>query len=185
MVDENICLKTSLGEIYLSSKWSSEKENHRKLIRHELYKKSKNADFLNLKKTPGVDINIKNFFVSISHSKDLGGYALHLTQPVGFDVESKNRITDGIVDKLVNSEIEKELSSDEKKLLWVIKEASFKACSGKAKVMTDVNIKQMSSAGDRSFSGIAEVNGVTIEFLCGDVGKDCFFAIAKEKKHER
>ncbi len=175
-VDSNINLKTPMGEIFLSSKWSSSTPGHREEIRTELYKKTKEKSFLNLNELP----RSENFFISISHTKSLGGYALHLNKEVGFDVEEVSRIKPNVVAR-ISTQKDLELFNDENAhYLWVIKEAAFKMMKGECDVMTESQITQFNQVGERSYLGTLTIKGVQADFLCGEVGKTCVFALVKK-----
>ncbi len=175
MVDSNICLKTPLGEVFLSSEWSSVQEEYRKKIRTELYKKTKDASFLDLEKIPESD----KFFVSISHCKSLGGYALHLKKDIGFDVEEVNRIQPEVIERISTDKDREIFKGENSKFLWVIKEAAFKMTSGRSDVMTEVEIETLDKVGERSYLGTLSVKGVKADFLCGEVGEGCIFSLVK------
>lgn len=179
MVDSNICLKTPLGEVFLSSNWSSVQEGHRDNIRTELYKKTKDASFLDLEKTPGVDFDTKGVFVSISHCKALGGYALHLSKKIGFDVEEQERIKESVIERISTAHDRNFFTEEKAKFLWVIKEAAYKLFSCDIDVMTEVQIQTLDKAGDSSFLGTLLVRGHTVDFLCGEVGEASIFALVR------
>lgn len=70
-------------------------------------------------------VKIQNIFISISHSRSLGGYILSLN-PIGFDLEEKSRINQKIVSRIsLQQEIQ---TSPRPEFLWVAKEATFKCC---------------------------------------------------------
>lgn len=175
MVD-SINLKTPLGEIFLSASWGSLVEGYRNEIRTELYKKTKDASFLDLEKIP----KSNNFFVSISHSKSLGGYALHLKKEIGFDVEDVSRISPDVIKRISNGRDHELFNEETGKYLWVIKEAAFKLMSGSCDVMTEVEVKHFDKAGERSYLGTLTVKGESAEFLCGEVGEASVFALVKK-----
>lgn len=176
MVDSNINLKTPMGEVFLSSKWSSKVPDYRREIRTELYKKTKIASFLNLKKLPKSD----DFFVSISHSKSLGGYALHLNKEIGFDVEDIERIRPEVIKRITLKKEGELFDENTSNYLWVIKEAAYKLMSGACDVMTEVEIKTVKEAGEHSYLGTLTVKGESAEFLCGEVGEASIFALVSK-----
>lgn len=176
MVEKSICLKTPFGEIFLASDWSSSCQGHRESIRTELYKKTKDKSFLDLKQVPKSDI----FFVSISHCRSLGGYALNLKKDVGFDVEDLKRIKPEII-KRISTEKDRELFTEKDcHFLWVIKEAAFKLMSCKGDVMSEVIIQSLDKVGEHSYLGTLTIKGVRAEFLCGEVGEACIFSLVKK-----
>lgn len=182
MVDSNICLKTPLGEIFLSSDWSSMHEEYRKKIRTELYKKTKDSTFLNLEETPGIDFKSEKFLISISHCKSLGGYALHLKDNIGFDIEEVGRIKLEVVNRISTEEDRSFFTDENNKFLWVIKEAAFKLMSGSGDVMSEVQIQSLDKVGERSYAGVLSVSRKPADFFCGEVGEGCIFSLVKAGK---
>lgn len=176
-MDKKISLKTPFAEVFLSSDWSSLKPKYRDEIRIELYKKTKNAEHLDLTKIPKSD----NFFVSISHCKSLGGYALNLKEPIGFDVEQKERLSAETIER-ISSEKERALFGSEfVNCLWPIKEAAFKRFEGGLDVITDVAVVEVKEVSNKTFEGLLDVKGQTLQFLSGPVGQDCVFALVRSR----
>jgi len=175
-VVDSINLKTPLGEIFLSANWGSLVDGHRNEIRTELYKKTKDASFLDLQKVP----KSEQFFVSISHSKSLGGYALHLKKEIGFDVEDTERIKPEIIKRISTGKDDKLFDQYTSKYLWVIKEAAFKLMQGACDVMTEVEVQNFDKIGERSYLGTLAVKGLSADFLCGEVGEASIFALVKK-----
>ncbi len=176
MVDSSICLKTPLGEVFLSSDWSSSCEEHRENIRMELYKKTKDKSFLDLKTIPKSD----KFFVSISHCKALGGYALNLKKNVGFDVEELKRIKPEIIMRISTEKDRDIFIKNDLCFLWVIKEAAFKLMSCQGDVMSEVEIQSLDKVGDHSYLGTVSIRGEIANFLCGEVGEGCIFSLVRK-----
>ncbi len=174
MKASNIRLKTSLGEIFLSSDWSSEQKDHRKKIRAQLYKKTKNISFLNLETLPKLD----NFFFSISHCKSLGGYAVYFKKKMGFDIEEKKRITPKVISRISTKKDRLFFNKGNEEFLWVIKEAAFKFISHKKIVMSEMQINTLSKTSEGSYLGTLCVRGACVDFLCGEIGESCIFSLA-------
>ncbi len=168
----NICLKTSLGEVFLSSDWSSKKKDYRKKIRTQLYKKTKNASFLNLKTLP----KSNKFFLSISHCKSLGGYALYLKKEIGFDIEEMSRITPKIIKRISTQKNQLFFNKENQKFLWVIKEAAFKFMPDK-KNLPKMQIKTLDKTSKGFYEGTLSLRGESANFLCGAVGESCIFSL--------
>ena len=176
-MDKQISLKTSFAEVFLSSDWSSSVADHRKEIRLELYKKSRDAKVLDLNQVPQFD----DFFVSISHCKSLGGYALNLKEPIGFDVEQRERISLKSIER-ISSEQERGLADEDfQKLLWPIKEATFKRFQGEVGLITEAEVKSVKSIAHQTYEGLIKVREQSLKFLAGPVGKDCVFALVKSQ----
>jgi phosphopantetheinyl transferase (holo-ACP synthase) len=176
-MDKKISLKTPFAEVFLSSDWSSSQAKYREEIRIELYKKTRNAEHLDLTKLPKSD----NFFVSISHCKSLGGYALNLKEPIGFDVEQKERLKLSSIER-ISSDVERALFESEfVNYIWPIKEAAFKRFEGGIDVITDVTVKEAKEVSTKTFEGLLDVKGQTLQFLSGPVGLDCIFALVKSR----
>lgn len=74
--------------------------------------------------TQEVPVCFQDSFFSISHSKNLGGYAL-AHQPIGFDIELTQRIKKETVIR-ISKELE-HLQAPHLSFLWCAKEAAFKA----------------------------------------------------------
>lgn len=175
MVESSICLKTPFGEVFLSSDWSSSCEGHRDKIRTELYKRTKDSEFLDLSKIPKSD----KFFVSISHCKSLGGYALNLKKDIGFDVEELKRIKPEIIQRIATQKDKEIFTDNDSYFLWVIKEAAFKLMSCEGDVMSEVEIKTLDKVGNHSYLGTLSIKGKPADFLCGEVGDGCVFSLVK------
>jgi len=176
-MDKKISLKTPFAEVFLSSDWSSSQSKYREEIRIELYKKTRNAEHLDLTKLPKSD----NFFISISHCKSLGGYALNLKEPIGFDVEQKERLKPEFIDR-ISTAGERAMFGDEfLPYLWSIKEAAFKRFEGDIDVITEVQVTEAKEISPKTFEGLLSVNEQTLQFLSGPVGTDCVFALVKSR----
>jgi len=176
-MDKKISLKTPFAEVFLSSDWSSSQPKYRDEIRIELYKKTRNAEHLDLTKIPKSD----NFFVSISHCKSLGGYALNLKEPIGFDVEQKNRLSTETIERISSDEERALFNAEFQNYLWPIKEATFKRFEGGLDVITDVKLSEARKVSNNTFEGLIDVKGHTLQFLSGPVGQDCVFALVKSR----
>ena len=176
-MDKKISLKTPFAEVFLSSDWSSAVPKYRDEIRIELYKKSRDASVLDLKKLPKSD----KFFVSISHCKSLGGYALNLKEPIGFDVEEKQRLTAENIMRISTEQERALFGEDLQDYLWPIKEAAFKRFEGAVGVITDVKALEFKKVNEQTFEGLLDVKGQTLKFLCGTVGPHCIFALVKSR----
>lgn len=173
-MDKKISLKTPFAEVFLSSDWSSSVPKYRDEIRIELYKKSRDKNVLDLDKLPKSD----KFFVSISHCKALGGYALNLKEPIGFDVEEKERLTAENITR-ISTEQERQIFGEHQNYLWSIKEAAFKRFEGAVDVITEVKALDLKKVNEQTFEGLLDVKGQTLKFLCGTVGPSCIFALVK------
>lgn len=102
-------------EIHLKSEWGAQGERHSEEIHTALKKNKEKGDKF-----------------SISHTHDMGGYAV-LNSPgpwsLGFDIEMIDRVSPNVVRRVSFSttETEKAPSSES---LWTAKEACFKALQG-------------------------------------------------------
>lgn len=114
-------------KIGLDPAWASTQKNHRQLLRTGILNavQATAADqesILNLNRVP----RPQAFKVSISHSPDLGGFALcHGEVEIGFDIENLLRIKTPIVAR-VSSKYELE-SAPFAAALWSAKESALKA----------------------------------------------------------
>jgi len=170
-----ISLKTPFAEVFLSSDWSSRQPKYRDEIRIEIYKKTRNAEHLNLDKLPKSD----HFFISISHCKSLGGYALNLKEPIGFDVEQKDRLKKDTLERISKPEERALFPQSHVNCLWPIKEAAFKRFEGGVDVISDAQVVKVKEVSTHTFEGLLNVKGQTLKFLTGPVGTDCVFALVK------
>ncbi len=116
-------------EGFISPDFASHKKNHRHLIRQSLFQKMfqlTNKPFyegLNILKPP---LKFKNYFISISHSKKIGGYVIAPNQSIGFDIEETSRCKKHLYEKIISKEKEQQT---EVSILWTLKEASVKSLS--------------------------------------------------------
>jgi hypothetical protein len=119
--------------------WGNENPEYRKEIRKGI------LDYLHRHHPDQVadsiwDLNspplLKSLFVSISHCKGMGGFALS-TQALGFDVEDTTRISQQVIDRVSTEEELK--ACPEFELLWPAKEAVFK-CSTEFYTITHIQI---------------------------------------------
>lgn len=119
----------------LSTDWSSEKPDHRVKIREHLADVD-SAYFSKLQWAQLYDLNQRpepiQGSVSISHCHLIGGYS-YSSLGCGFDVEDVRRISDPVI---MRTSSEEEISkSPHIKMLWVSKEAAFKALSETPKLL--------------------------------------------------
>ncbi len=125
----------------IQSYWNSLVENHRRLIRLDLYNQLKQfkhpipspSNILNLNSHP----TTPHFSISISHCPLAGGYAL-VPKPyqIGIDIEDSNRLTESVINRI--STADERQASPSMCALWVAKEASFKV------IQNDLNLKTFS-----------------------------------------
>lgn len=113
-------------KFYLDPAWASTTENYREHIRQHIIL---NHNLSTIEKENILDLQqlplSKNYFFSITHSSQLGGYVVS-PQPVGFDIENISRLTSETV-KRVSSQSEWSMfESSDIRLLWPIKESLVK-----------------------------------------------------------
>ncbi len=115
-------------EFHLNVKWASTYTDHRLNIRRHLYKKTKNKIVLDLKHIPKA-LNIKNesdqVYVCISHCPVLGGFLLS-EKPIGFDLEQKQRLSPGLLQRISDAKERQILPHQIQPALWTIKESVYK-----------------------------------------------------------
>lgn len=128
--------------LYLEPEFSSSTENHRENIRQHIIEKNdltaeEQKQILDLTQLP----RPKNFYVSIAHAKELGGYAIS-ELPIGFDIEDINRISVDTIKRIC--EPEEKRGVPDVRVLWVVKEALVKLFSknrvGPPPIITDFKI---------------------------------------------
>lgn len=140
-------LNLSNIHIAISNKWGSVCEYNRFNIRQNILELL-NGLKIKFDKRLLLDTSlrpiIKKCSISISHSRQLGGYILSLDgeTSVGFDIEQSSRITKKVVDR-IDTSCNASMKSKVPDLIWVAKEASFKAMSnaGKKTLLKNLFIK--------------------------------------------
>ncbi len=125
-------------QLELRSNWNSNTVNYRKRIRRWMFKKSYDESVLDINHVPLKYGEYGSY--SISHCEDLGGALIVKNGTAGLDVECSERITEGIKQKL-------ELKNEEKlgvpaDIMWVIKEAAFKANQKKLNTVFEIEIQK-------------------------------------------
>lgn len=128
-----------LSALQFRSQWGADRAESRLKIRKALLKRVKNKKVLSFKTVSKCD----DFYFSISHTSDCGGYAL-ARDPIGFDLESGKRpISPQVIKRVSNSS--DRLTGLTPHEIWVAKEAAFKAISAHAQIKTisQVNIRPL------------------------------------------
>ncbi len=122
-------IKDPQFKISLNTQWSSEAANYRIKIREHLstvesslFTREQAIQLYDLNQRPAAFQG----FISISHCKNIGGFS-YSTLAHGFDVEEIKRIADPII--IRTSSEQERLEAPHIKLLWVAKEAAYKALS--------------------------------------------------------
>lgn len=119
--------------VFTSIDWASTRIEHRTYIRNGIcdalekqFGLPHDAVLLNLEITP----RPKNFSISVSHSPQLGGFAVAPSAigQLGFDIEVPARVSARIAERVSNTEEIKAAPSPAH--LWVAKEATFKSLFG-------------------------------------------------------
>lgn len=113
-----------------SESFGSNNKGYKELLRDQLVERINSIrklseyekiELQNIYKVP----NIPGFYISISHSEGLGGFAISKTKAIGFDIEKKSRISKEVIQRVCNTEeIKKALKPES---LWGAKESTFKA----------------------------------------------------------
>ncbi len=132
LTDKILFIQNSVDQkfrLVLDTEWSAKNPNYRQNIRHCLATKL-SSHFSRVQLAQLYDLNRRpeasDRFISISHCKLLGGFALSQFR-VGFDVEETQRISQAILKRVCD---ESELQDcPQLEFLWVAKEAGFKALS--------------------------------------------------------
>jgi 4'-phosphopantetheinyl transferase len=113
-------------QLNLNPTWGSDLgPQHRKSIREALSQNLRNPDFLNLDTRP----QSPGFSISISHAPTIGGYAA-VPKPlqIGLDVELTERVSPRTIGRM--SDPTELAQAPHPSVLWVAKEAVFKALDG-------------------------------------------------------
>ena len=137
----------SAFEFNIHQNWSSEKENHRYLIRRDI-QKHYSGNCLELDELPKPERG----FVSISHCKNLGGY-IWAPFPVGLDMEAYDRKLSKKAASRLGSPQELKDAPDDLSL-WVAKEAAYKALSlagAPEKVISSIQISNWREIASKSY----------------------------------
>ncbi|MGI9548771.1 MAG: hypothetical protein ACR2M7_02160 [Bdellovibrionales bacterium] len=97
------------------------------LIRKSLYKKMLQKSDKPFKKI--LDLSYRpqefnNHFISISHTRKIGGYFITPNTPIGFDIEERARCKNHLYKKILSHPKETGIEISK---LWTLKEASLKA----------------------------------------------------------
>jgi hypothetical protein len=128
--------------------FSASTPDNRVKIRQAISDKTKHEDVHDLKSRP----LLPNQFVSISHCKSLGGFAL-ADHPVGLDIEETQRVE--LKNALRIQNIHDDMNFPHPAALWAAKEAVFKSyVKDQPDVLTQVSIKgwERESEGCYTFS---------------------------------
>ncbi len=138
-------LNLSNAYIVISDKWGSILQNNRFSIRQDilgLLNRLKIKCDRHLLMDTSLRPTIKKCSISISHSKQLGGYILTSGDgiSVGFDIEQSNRVTTKTVERIGTSSCGSYTKDKFPDLIWAAKEASFKAVSNSGKKIVLKNI---------------------------------------------
>ncbi len=118
-------------EIFVSTDWGSQKDNHRDLIHEHLKRRQQKAYPL--------------FDSSISHTMLVGGFIFaefdhQDMMQIGFDMESSERITPKIAQRIAKSETEWNFAPSPQSF-WVAKEAAYKSLKGPQQPIVISNIE--------------------------------------------
>jgi phosphopantetheinyl transferase (holo-ACP synthase) len=162
--DPNLC-------IHIKSEWASVNEDYRLKIRENLYNKiSQNStvskgELSDLSRIP----EHSDCHISISHCRTFGGYT-YIPKPhiIGFDVESLQRVTNKIANRISNPKDNID-SNVNPAIVWVAKEAAFKAIQNltSIKVIQEVIIHSWSMKSSNIF-----------EFEIGNLMEDKAFQLS-------
>lgn len=130
--------------------WGSQMKDHREKIRQDLevrFKDQSKSDLLNLQVLP----ELRRGYVSISHSKGLGGYA-YSDFFVGFDIEVNARVKPETAARI--SRMEEVASAPDMPALWCAKEAVYKALAWTRQPTTviDLTLKWTIANGEALFT---------------------------------
>jgi phosphopantetheinyl transferase (holo-ACP synthase) len=138
------------SDIFVSvkSEWSSVNQDYRGLIREDLYNQLAKScevvrrEFEDLSQIP----KHTNYHISISHCRTFGGYTC-ISKPhiIGFDVESLQRVTGKILNRISNPKDDFDTVVNPA-FIWVAKEAAFKVLQyvSSIKVIQEVMIRSWS-----------------------------------------
>lgn len=142
----------------LSPKYASSAPEYRLKLRAALHERFQEARLLDLNLVP----ELPSGFVSISHCRTLGGYALS-KYPVGFDIEETARVEWRFLERMWNPQDEKGPSAA---LHWCAKEAVYKGLGvHQPAVISDIGIQAWKPLGaGYSFTHNGDT-GVALEFL--------------------
>lgn len=124
-------VKDEFGFMCWSTNWGSLEANHRAEIRYDLVNwlqrhgeisQVEVSSLLNLQDRP----RLPRYAISISHCPSAGGWAIQeRATHLGLDIEVRSRVSSAIVGRL--STASELAEAPEPALLWVAKEAGFKA----------------------------------------------------------
>lgn len=136
-------------DFFVDSKWASTYADHRLNIRKYIYKKTQEKSVLNLDEWP----QISEGHISISHCPILGGYVL-ATQPIGFDLEQKQRLSPSILKRISLASELKLFSQETLPLIWTVKESIYKLNQCQDGVIPEVEIQSVEFCKDSSLFSI-------------------------------
>lgn len=125
-------LKAFNIDLYVKPDFAAKQNQYRLAIRSEISKLT-GEDVTNLNIRP----QLKQHFVSISHSQHLGGFVLS-KKPVGLDIEDKDRLNLKLIER-ISTEEERSIAPNPL-FLWVAKESIFKRFSIDYKVISAVRV---------------------------------------------
>ncbi len=122
-------IKDPTFDIKLNPAWGSDHLNYRIQIREHLATVD-SSYFSRQQQIQLYDLNLRpqpaQGFISISHCKNMGGFS-YSRLPHGFDVEEIKRISETIITRTTTEQ--ERSQAPHPKLLWVAKEAAYKALS--------------------------------------------------------
>jgi 4'-phosphopantetheinyl transferase superfamily len=131
--------------VELSARYASEAPEYRAKLRAALHERFQEARLLDLNQIP----ELPNGFVSISHCRSLGGYALS-KYPVGFDIEEAARVQWTFLERMWHPDDEKGPSAA---LHWCAKEAAFKSMGAQQPaVISQIGIHSWRPLADNVYS---------------------------------
>jgi len=141
----------------LSPKYASNASDYRSKLRVALHERFQEARLLDLNIVP----ELPSGFVSISHCRTLGGYALS-KYPVGFDIEESSRVEWRFLERMWNPKDEKGPTAA---LHWCAKEAVFKGLGAQQPaVISDIGIHAWKPQGAGYTFECRGDTGVALEF---------------------
>lgn len=122
----------------IRNNWNSNTVNYRHRIRRWLFKKSYDESVMDINQIPFGYGQEGSY--SISHCEDLGGAIIVKNGIVGLDFETSSRIHSRIQQKLeLKNEQPLRVPAD---IMWVIKEAAFKANQKNLNTIFQIEIKK-------------------------------------------
>ena len=132
LVTEHILPTCFNVHIEAYSKWGSNEVNNRLKIRNNIFQFLEKSE-IPFNKSSLLDLSqkprVKSCCISISHSKNIGGYLISFEGSYGFDLENK-KVTDKVCNRLdVLDDSRFFIENKMNRLYWSAKEASFKAIS--------------------------------------------------------